>query len=123
MVAGVWVGARARRAVRVDRPTAVRVVNTEVQVRPSRSAGHPRDAEHLPSGYGLALGDRDARHVAVKANQAISVVDLDSQTGKTRVAAGHQPAGEDDAARRRRRDRLVVEAVVVAVVTRVVEVV
>src|SRR5213079_3431257 len=105
----------ARPTVRIDRPAAVQLVHPEVKVRAGRGPGHSRDPDHLAPLDVLAFRDTDMPKVSVEGHQAIAVVDLDRLPGKTCMAPGHEPVGEDDAPRRGSRHRLVVQAVVVAV--------
>src|SRR6266480_2892625 len=122
-VPAVRIGATARPAVRIDRPTAVQAVHTEMQVRAGRGPGAAGDPDDLAPRDVLALGDPDARKVPVKGHETIAVVDLHRLPAQTGVAAGHEPVRQDDPTRRRGGDLLVVQAIVVAVVAGVVEIV
>ena len=117
------VGVRAAPSIRVDRPAAVCVIHAEVEVWTGRGARHPGETDHLAPRNVLALRDVDPREMAVESQQAVAVVDLDRLAAEARVTAGDQPVGDGHAPRRGRGDRLVVKAVVIAVMTAVIQVV
>src|SRR2546421_3997119 len=118
-----WVRIRAAPAIWVHRAAAVHVIDAEMQVWAGGGAAHARDADDLTAPDILPLRHVDARQVTVEGEQPVAVVDLDRLSAQARFAAGDEPVGQHHAARTRRRDRLVVEAVVVSVVARVVQVV
>src|SRR6266566_9684755 len=94
-----------------------------MQVRAGRGPSAAGGPDDLAARDVLPLGDPDPRKVSVKGHQTVAVVDLHRLPAQTGVTAGHEPVCQDDSTRRRGGDRLVVEAVVVAVVAGVVEVV
>src|SRR6267143_5074877 len=118
-----WVRIRASPAIRIHGAATVHVIDAEVQVWAGGGAGHARDADDLTAPDILPLRHVDARQVTVEGEQPVAVVDLDRLSAQARFAAGDEPVGQHHAAGTRRRDRLVVEAVVVSVVARVVQVV